>query len=52
MLRIYLKAKFKMKINDILEYFDLVTWNLAKFQYTFHSTQVKLNLISSIRNVR
>lgn len=30
---------------------DPITWNFSKFEYTLHSPQVKLNSISSIKNL-
>ena len=38
-------------IGIILQSFDIITWKFAKFYYTFHSPQVKRNLISGLRNL-
>ena len=38
-------------IGIIRQSFDIITWKFAKFYYTFHSPQVKRNLISGLRNL-
>lgn len=43
---------YNANLTQELQSFDVITWNFERFQYSFHSLQVKWNLKSRIRNLK